>query len=370
MSTGAVRMREEWDNLGQEDAPAPLLIHKRRPLVDCQGNQLQQVIRNLAYRKLTTIVSSAGGTGKSTTSQQLAVEMELGLPIFGCDELIPYGRRVLYLNAEDQLQAIDFWLSRILPHYDLAAVPFDIFPVCETESGEFPLTGFNVDRLIDLINAEQYDLLIIDTAIGVLPDDVPDLINATHIRRFLRRSCGAIQRQTNCAILMLAHDNRAKQALSGTVDWANFGRLVLHLEETNRANGKATLNLTHVKDNVGFPYRKLTLTRDLQTLTSTVTDIERRGDEKGTVAGPEDIDRLLARLVRFEVMSLAAQHRTKEAVIALLFRHASPHGVRRQQVRDFFSTKIRTEDRKIGRTNAIVVTGLREDPENVGGDDR
>jgi len=66
-------------------------------------------------------------------------------------------------------------------------------------------------------------------------------------------------------------------------------------------------------------------------------------------------------------MPLPSEQRTKQAVIATLCQRTHEQRITRQQVRDFAETQLETTERKLGRTYAKVVTGIRDDA--PGGDD-
>lgn len=340
----------------------PILILKKRRLVDMVANQPVPVIDGLATRKTTTLVSAAGGTGKTTLILQAAVEASIGVPIWGCADLQPRGSRWLYVNAEDALQGLDYWLGRILPKYDLQECPVDLFPVCETESGEFLLTPGNAVRLAQVINAGEYDGVIFDTGISMLVPGTK-IIDPLAIRTWLRGSMGHIQRHTNAAIVVAVHDNKAGQAVSGTSDWLAFARLALHLESGGQDGENAVLTLKTIKANLRWPYQKFTLLRDPRSLTSNVASIERIEDSGGTPKTTEQVDELLAKLVRTDIISLPSEQRTTKATEARLFHLVREQGLSRQAVRDFISRRVRTESRKLGRTYANVVTGLHADGE-------
>jgi hypothetical protein len=349
------------------DSEPEILILKDRPLVTMQSNQPDPVIPGLAIRRNSTLISSAGGTGKTCMMLQAGIESELGLPVWGCEDFASTNRhRWLYVNGEDSLQNIDYWLSRLLLKYELNTCPVDLFPICETQAGQFILTSTNAARLAGAINAGPYDGLIIDTGIAVMPPGIK-FIDPIAIRAWLRSTLGLIQRQTNASIIMGVHDNKAGQPVSGTADWSSFSRLALHLETAEESADGTTLTVTKIKANLRWPYRKFTLLRDPHTLTCTVSAIDRIGDHTAAPTSPAEVARLLARIVRNEIMPLPSEQRTKQAVIATLCQRTHEQRITRQQVRDFAETQLETTERKLGRTYAKVVTGIRDDA--PGGDD-
>jgi len=193
------------------DPEESILILKRRSLNVMAANQPESVIAGLATRRTTTLLSSAGGTGKTCLLTQAAIESSQDRPVWGNAEFHSNGpRRWLYMNAEDSLQSIDYWLARILARYDLQECPVDIMPVCETKTGEFLFSSDNAQSLARRINAERYDGLIIDTGIAVMTPGTR-FIDPLSIRGWLRSSVGILQRETQAAIIVAVHDRKGSQ---------------------------------------------------------------------------------------------------------------------------------------------------------------
>jgi hypothetical protein len=346
----------EDDDASQGD---PIEIMKRRPLAEMITNQPEPVIDGLAIRRNVTLLSSGGGVGKTSALLTAAIDAALGRPVWGCADLVPRAHRLLYLNAEDPLPNIDYWLAKILPHYGLDECPVDIFPVCETTSGAFLLSPDNATRLAEHVNDARYDCLIIDTGIALLTPGT-NFVDPLAIRSFLRQSLGILQRQTRAAIVVAVHDNKRGDPVSGTADWTNFARLALHLKYAGETNGQTTLILETIKSNLGWPFRSVTLARDIHTLTSRVIDVHRVGEHREK-RGPAEIAKLLAQLVRTALLIRPDGERTKTWTEARLHALAhEAHSIPRKAVRDFIDTHCLFEERQLGRTTAKILVGLRE----------
>ena len=342
------------------DPEESILILKRRSLNVMAANQPESVIAGLATRRTTTLLSSAGGTGKTCLLTQAAIESSQDRPVWGNAEFHSNGpRRWLYMNAEDSLQSIDYWLARILARYDLQECPVDIMPVCETKTGEFLFSSDNAQSLARRINAERYDGLIIDTGIAVMTPGTR-FIDPLSIRGWLRSSVGILQRETQAAIIVAVHDNKAGQPVSGTADWLSFARLALHLETAGQSGRETTLTLTTIKANLRWPYKKITLVRDPHSLTATVAAIERVGDLDATPSTPQDVNALLTKIVRNQIIPLPSEERTSRRVEALVYEKARNSRIKRQTVRDFLDNHVVFEERPFGRTRGMVAVGIRD----------
>jgi len=225
-------MRGEFPDAEPEertDAPA-LNILSGRTLDTIRTQQPEEAVRGgFAVRKITTAMSSMGGTGKTTAVTQAVIEASQGLPVFGLDDFMPVGKlRVMSVNGEDSLPSLNYILGRMLPAYGLDRVPYDEFVIAES-GGYFPLTASNARELGKRIAGEGYDWVIVDPKVAFLPRDFR-FLDPGAVRGFLQDGFGVLQRDTNAALMLLDHDNKGGQALTGPADWSNFARLALHLE--------------------------------------------------------------------------------------------------------------------------------------------
>lgn len=319
-------------------------------LEDCERYPMRPLIRHLAFRQLSTLLSSMGGTGKSRATVQAITEASLGLPVWGCQDFAPIGsQRWLLVAAEDAMPMVCAAVRPVLKHYDLQRAPFDLICAADLPGGRLTLNARSTRSLIEVIRSGGYDGVSFDTLIALLSPEVR-IIDPVGVRQWQHATLGAIQRETEAAIWLLAHDNAQGRAVSGTMDWANFGRLVLHLERT-----EGELRLTATKDNTGFPFGRITLERDPQSLMLRVANLERIVDRM-TRAG--DTGAALARALQFSVLPLPQEQRTRRAIEPKLCELTKGDGISRQRVRDFIETRVRFEEVKIGRQWAKVAVGL------------
>lgn len=222
-------------------------------------------------RKLTTILSAAGGTGKSALNLQLALEMSTGRSLLGhAAWTSPEPLAVVYLNGEDACEGTNYWLSRYLRAYELQQTPpgFHYRHVSELNP-RFLLDADGTDRLIASLEPLRPDVVMLDTAIALLPPARNNL-NPEEIRHRLDISCARIGMNLNCGVLLNTHDNRRGEAVSGPTSWTDFSRLTLHLRRwlgdgrDDMASGE--LRLSCVKSNFGWPRTAVRLRRDPETL--------------------------------------------------------------------------------------------------------
>ncbi len=339
----------------------PLNIIKARPLAAMRANQPVAWIDGLLYPKTVTAVSSVGGTGKTTINTQILCEYSQDKPILGIEELRPRGktRRSLYVNGEDHLATLDYLQAPVVTAHGLDALPFDLFPIQESEDG-FVLTPANSRRLAEYVVDEGIEIVAFDPVVSLLPEGIK-IIDPPAVRAWQRSTLGLVQK-TGAAVLLYAHDNKAGQAFSGTVDFSNFARLALHFQAAGYTPEGDLLTLTTVKTNLSWRFSKLTLLRDPHTRCCRVTNIERMGQTgRGKVNDPAERKRILARIVRNTIVPLPSEQRTKVAVQALLADQTAEHGISRQEIRDFVTTCVTFDERKVGRVVQHIVNGIREE---------
>ena len=170
----------------------------------------------------------------------------------------------------------------------------------------------------------------------------PRIIDPVAVRRWLKLTVGRLQRETNVAVWLVAHQAASGNMVSGSLDWQNFGRLVLHLEH-KPAEG---LILTPGKDNTGFPFARLRLDRDPETLITTVIEADRIADRRRR--GANDPMKALSQAMLFQVLSLPEERRTRRAIEPVLFEMVRGDGIKRATVRDFLDSRGSTSLASVG----------------------
>jgi len=134
----------------------------------------------------------------------------------------------------------------------------------------------------------------------------------------------------------------------------------LHLETAGQSGRETTLTLTTIKANLRWPYKKITLVRDPHSLTATVAAIERVGDLDATPSTPQDVNALLTKIVRNQIIPLPSEERTSRRVEALVDEKARNSRIKRHTVRDFLDNHVVFEERPFGRTRGMVAVGIRD----------
>ena len=328
---------------------------RRFSLEDCSRFRLQPIIRHLVWRKLTTIVTSRGGLGKSRAVVQAIIESALGRPIWACPELTPVGPppKWLVVHGEDPKEMLSSVIRPPLQHYGLTEAPFLSLCADDLPSGDLTLTPSNIGLLVDLVREHDIDAVAVDTLISVLPD--MKIIDPSAVRRWLRATIGQLQRETGVGVVLVAHEAASGNMVSGSLDWQNFARLVLQLEH----KGTEGLTLSPGKENMGFPFARLRLDRDPDTLITTVTEANRIADLRSRKTG--DANKMLTEAMLFKVLPLDEDRRTKSALEPTLFELVKDAGIKRAAVRDFISRRVEFRDVKRPRTWAQIAVGLHEE---------
>lgn len=353
----AEQMREEWEQAAGGDAQPRWADNVRRfTLDDCDRLKLQPIARYLLWRKLTTIITSRGGVGKSRAMVQLVTESSIGRPVWGLPDFAIEGPppKWLVVFGEDPVEMIAGVIRPPLQHYGLSDAPFASLCADDLPNGDLTLSEINIEFLIGLVLDLRIDAVAIDTLVSILPE--LSIIDPVAVRRWLKRTIGRLQRETGVAVLLVTHEAASGNMVSGTLDWQNFGRLVLHLEN-KPAEG---LVLTPGKDNTGFPFARIRLDRDPDTLITTVVESDRIVDRIGRRSG--DPFKAMAEVMLFRILPLPIERRMKASIEPELFAAVKDNGIKRQQVRDFINTRIKFEEFKRNRTVAQVAVGLNDAP--------
>lgn len=189
-----------------------------------------------------------GGIGKTLSSQQLmtavATGMDwLGLPtrrgralgVFCEDDEDELHRRQIAINESlgismGDLQPAMRLLSRLgddnaLVHYD--------------QTGNY-LTAFHA-RLMETCKAWRPDLVVLDTAADLYPDNEND---RSKVRWFIQAGLARIARDFKCGVLLLAHPSvsglNSGTGTGGSTAWNNTVRSRLYLSKEMDENGKDT----------------------------------------------------------------------------------------------------------------------------------
>ncbi len=210
-------------------------------------------------RGVVALLGAHGGTGKSTIALMLGVCNALGRPLFGI-ETEPC--KVVFVSLEDGANIVRHRLAAICRAWNIdpATLTNRLHIVDGTEHPELfaAETRGAGDRtptyheLRKLVQTEDVGLVVVDNASDAYGGDE---IQRRQVRAFMR-ALVEVARLTNCAVLLLAHVDKATsrnkkaeggEGYSGSTAWHNSARSRLFL--TRGDDGLLTLE--HQKSNLG-----------------------------------------------------------------------------------------------------------------------
>ncbi len=210
-------------------------------------------------RGVVALLGAHGGTGKSTIALMLAVCAALGRALFG----VATARcNVVFASFEDSTGIVRHRLAAIcracginpadiegrLHIVDGTANP-ELFTADNRGAGDTTTTYVELCKLVQSTNA---GLVVIDNSSDSYGGDE---INRRQVRAFMR-SLTQVARLTDCAVLLLAHVDKATsragkaeggEAYSGSTAWHNSARSRLFMSRGN----DGLLTLAHQKSNFG-----------------------------------------------------------------------------------------------------------------------
>jgi hypothetical protein len=210
-------------------------------------------------RSNVTLLGAHGGVGKSTFGLMLCVCAALGNPMFG----VPTQQcKTLFVSLEDGAEVVRHRLAQICQTWFLDPADLDgelqivdgtaypeLFAAETRGAGELTRT---YAELHARVKADGFGLVLVDNASDAYGGDE---IQRRQVRAFMR-ALAQIARLTDCAVLLLAHvdkaTSRSKKAeggegYSGSTAWHNSSRSRWFL---TRAEG-GTLIFEHQKSNLG-----------------------------------------------------------------------------------------------------------------------
>ena len=248
--------------------PAPLL--KPVSVFDVLSNPAplpQFVWDGYLPRGVVALLGAHGGTGKSTIALMLGVCSALGRPLFGVDT---EPCKVVFVSLEDGANIVRHRLAGICRAWNIdPAMLTDRLQIVDgTEHPELfaAETRGAGDRtptyheLRKLVQSESMGLVVVDNASDAFGGDE---IQRRQVRAFMR-ALVEVARLTNCAVLLLAHVDKATsrnkkaeggEGYSGSTAWHNSARSRLFL--TRGDDGLLTLE--HQKSNLGRMREPVTL---------------------------------------------------------------------------------------------------------------
>ena len=203
-------------DIGQFDfANQPKTPFKRRPL---HGSDL--------YRGEITVLSSAGGSSKTTWALAMAVALTTGRPLLG--QQPPRPLKVFIANVEDQRGETLMRLSAVLDHHQIPRSTLDhrVFVLGSEQAQSLVLTevasGNGRERLrpegfahlSSLIEMAKCDVVILDPLISLIPYGLNDGGIMSTVATELKQ----IAETLDCAIMLVAHTRKGSNAQTDGAD--------------------------------------------------------------------------------------------------------------------------------------------------------
>jgi len=218
-------------------------------------------------RGVVALMGAHGGTGKSTIALMLGVCAALGRPLFGVDTA---PCKVLFVSLEDGSSVVRHRLAGICKAWlinpeqlrerlhivDGTEHP-ELFAAETRGAGEITASYFELRKIVQ---SENIGLVLVDNASDAFGGDE---IQRRQVRAFMR-SLGEVARLTDCAVLLLAHVDKATsrnkkaeggEGYSGSTAWHNSARSRLFLSRGD----DGLLTLEHQKSNLGPRREPVTL---------------------------------------------------------------------------------------------------------------
>lgn len=228
--TVTLRGANDGANVGANFAPTPL---DWESLERTPPEPAEFKVAGWLPARTTTLLSANGGVGKSNLALQLAVSLATGSPWLGMD-VVP--SRVLVISAEDEARTVHFRVANICSDVNVAlsalADRLTVYDMAQSDCvmwGEHGMTE-RMQWLADAVDRHQADVVIIDNSSDVFAANEND---RAAVRGFMR-ALNVIASGCNCAMLLLAHVDKASvrmgagldtdSTFSGSTAWNNSAR--------------------------------------------------------------------------------------------------------------------------------------------------
>jgi hypothetical protein len=219
-------------------------------------------------RGVVSMLAAHGGSGKSTIALMLCVATSLGRPLFGVDT---DQCNTLFVSLEDSASVVRHRLANICEKWDINPASLDskltivdgtddpeLFAADNRAAGVKTRTYFEMNQLV---KSGEVGLVVVDNASDAYGGDE---IQRRQVRAFIR-SLMEVAKPVNCALLLLAHVDKATsrapktenaEGYSGSTAWHNSVRSRLLMKRNESDN----LTIEHQKSNLGRCHEPLTLT--------------------------------------------------------------------------------------------------------------
>ncbi len=375
-------MRDEYPDADGKDAAQKLRIYPRLTRAEMANQTVEFLCPRARFlpRGVATLVTSAGGVGKSRFFLQLAEALATGATPFGCEYLTPDRPQVvLYIGAEDRAPFFHSLATPLLGSDD-ATLSFDVLLLPEVRPG-FTLSRSTVRELGAFLSDHRdqqggLDLVILDPMVAIIGTEYADMIKNPLVSRAFFNDClQPLFAGHDFALLTGNHDSKNGAAVTGSADQQNSARAVLQFTSAD-PKGDGTLPVVgeRIKDNCGFRFRKFALVRDPETLLLTwdgaastyaygAPDSVTARQSATPPRDPTAVRRYLARQAARLLQPTEAPEskRAKSSVEALLVAEAARDGLGKAKmtVRSFLDGFCEFERRKDRRTWRHVLVGVR-----------
>jgi hypothetical protein len=353
--------QRDHDEASEAGEAAPLAYRTGITIEEANSKQIEFLLGELVARGVTTLVSAGGGTGKTCLLMQLALESALGHAPWGLDKFKPNRPlRILYVNGEDEESTTDYWLVRLMTGLGIDVTPDGFAHLTLSGSGVQMMDTCGTARILATARQHGADIVIIDTAISVVSDELSNYIDPKQTRRFLNTSCGALQR-AGLGVIMAVHDAKDGKIAAGSAAWTNFARLAFQVEIQEKHEDHAILKIDgEHKANFGWPYGSILLKRPHETLICEPYEILSIEQKKARIKrDAESEDQALRKAYRVMTLSLTQDMRSRSRVVDHLMKSS---GLPRKVVRTWADKWITWESGTGQRAKAQMAIELLEKP--------
>jgi hypothetical protein len=209
-----------------------------------------------------TLLTGAGGVGKTLLAQLAATCVAQGLPFLGRPTIQSKVMLFLCEDSDDELQlrqrdinkALGLDLDVISPNMRIASRKFmdNLLAVWDRNSGSMKRTAV-WHALRDDAVAFGAKLTVVDTIADTFGGNE---IDRSHVRQFVQACLGKLAQDTGGAVLALGHPSKAGQAVggdgtSGSTAWHASVRSRLYLQHATKDKTGPLRRLENMKANYG-----------------------------------------------------------------------------------------------------------------------
>ncbi len=209
-----------------------------------------------------TLLTGAGGVGKTLLAQQLATSVATGLPFLGRPTMQRKVMLFLCEDSEDELQLrqraiclhTGVSLEELSPVLRIASRKFmdNLLAIWTSSTGAMKRTAV-WNALRDDAIAFGAQLIVVDTIADTFGGNE---IDRSQVRQFVQACLGKLAQETNGAVLALGHPSKAGQAVggdgtSGSTAWHASVRSRLYLQHAAKDKTGPVRRLENMKANYG-----------------------------------------------------------------------------------------------------------------------